>query len=184
MLLWGWRYSKCILLPFSPSCQFPQTTFRTWQNWGHVYFFIHLYPWGVPTSENRQVVYRRPTHLAGPHRSPDLLGFSSLFKISHPVIDPRLGSEGWWWTPCVPPCLGSLAFCPWILGESIPYHKWMKRISGWNFRHHVMAAAKIIFGQGPFLASLRMYHVGSCPAHSSFPSASSGEWDKKKSWLL
>lgn len=54
----------------------------------------------------------------------------------------------------------------------------------WNFRHHVMAAVKIIFGQGPFLASLRMHNVGSCPAHSSLPYASNGEWDKKKSWLL
>ena len=54
----------------------------------------------------------------------------------------------------------------------------------WNFRHHVMAAVTIIFGQGSLWVSLRMYYIGSCPAHSVFPCVSSGEWGKKKSWCF
>ena len=54
----------------------------------------------------------------------------------------------------------------------------------WNFRHCVMAAVRIIFGQGSLWVSLRMYYIGSCPAHSAFPHVSSGEWGKRKSWCF
>lgn len=122
-----------------------------------------------------------PTFMALPDPQTCLV-FSYCSKSLAQSLTLGWEADRWWWTPCVPISWG-LCILSLYSRRVSTINEWNGSL-WWNLRHHVMAAAKIIFGQGAFLASLRMYHVGSCPAHSSFPYASNGEWGKTKSWFL
>ena len=184
MLPWRWRYSKCIFyLSLHHVCSHEQPSEP--DEIGEVFLIsssISTLGVSLPPRTDRLSTGDILTvqALSDPRA---FLVFPPCSNLS-PSHWPQVGKPRMMMDPMCPQVLGSLHSV--LESQESPYHtinEWNES-QWWNFRHRVMAAAKIIFGQGPFLASLRMCHVGSCPAHSSFPSASNGEWDKKKSCLL
>ena len=178
-------YSEYVLLPclapFSPVPFFPSSK----QPSEHcelercaLFLYLSL-PLGSPDLQEHTTCLQETPPPFWPSRT--LLGLPSL--VQRPVLShsPQVGKLIVMMTPCVPISwdLCILSLNPSRTNTISEWNEYR-----WNLRHHVMAAGRIIFGQGPLWVSLRMYYIGSCPAHSAFPHVSSGEWGKKEKLVL